>query len=159
MLKRKKSLLGKSVEIFDSIIGKTLRIEGDIVISKSLRVDGIVNGNIIQADGDEATVAIAVGAQITGNINANNVIVSGFVKGNVNSTGRVELIETAHVEGNVTYGKIGVSLGAKIIGQLAQLNDLSSRDAAEFINRAANNQNQEKTARKKDLFKTSDKTL
>ena len=112
MLKRKKPLLGKSVENFESIIGKTLRIEGDMVISKSLRVDGIVNGNIFQADGEESTVAIAVGAHVTGNINAQNVIISGMVKGNVNSIGRVELVDTAHVEGNVTYGKIGVSLGA-----------------------------------------------
>lgn len=149
MLKRKKPLLGKSVENFESIIGKTLRIEGDMVISKSLRVDGIVNGNIFQADGEESTVAIAVGAHVTGNINAQNVIISGMVKGNVNSIGRVELVDTAHVEGNVTYGKIGVSLGAKIIGQLTQLNDLSNRDAAEFINRAAHSSIPETVGKKK----------
>ena len=49
MFKPQKSNLGKSVETFESIVGATLRVEGDLIINKSLRIDGIVNGDIYQA--------------------------------------------------------------------------------------------------------------
>lgn len=137
MLKKNKSMLGKSIETFESIVGKTLRIEGDIVISKSLRVDGIVNGNIFQADGQSATVAIAMGASIIGNINMQDVIVSGLVKGNINSTGRVELVDTARVEGDLTYGSIGVAVGAKITGRLTQIDAVANKDVVDIISRAS----------------------
>ena len=68
MFKPQKSNLGKSIETFESIVGATLRVEGDLIINKSLRIDGIVNGDIYQAEGAKATVAIAPGATVSGNI-------------------------------------------------------------------------------------------
>ena len=95
MFKFEKAKLGASVEKFESIVGSSLRIEGDLIISQSLRIDGTVNGNIYQADGASATVAIAPGATVNGNIAVSDVIVSGALKGNIVAPGRVELIDTA----------------------------------------------------------------
>ena len=118
MFKFDKTNLGRSVEKFESIVGASLKVEGDLVISKSLRIDGTVHGNIFQAEGASATVAIASGASVVGNIAVHDVIVSGNLRGNITSPGRVELIDTAKVEGDVTYGSIGVAVGARIAGQL-----------------------------------------
>lgn len=137
MFKPQKSNLGKSIETFESIVGATLRIEGDLIINKSLRIDGIVNGDIYQAEGAKATVAIAPGATVTGNISVQDVIISGVLKGNIRSSGRVELIETAAVEGDVSYGSIGIAVGARIIGQLNQIADQAQLDAASAIKKAA----------------------
>lgn len=137
MFKFDKTNLGRSVEKFESIVGSSLKVEGDLVISKSLRIDGTVHGNILQADGASATVAIASGASVTGNIAVHDVIVSGHLKGNITSPGRVELIDTAKVEGDVTYGSIGVAVGARIAGQLKQIDELSQTEAQNAISKAA----------------------
>lgn len=137
MFKFEKAKLGASVEKFESIVGSSLRIEGDLIISQSLRVDGMVNGNIYQADGASATVAIAPGATVNGNIAVSDVIVSGALKGNIVAPGRVELIDTAKVDGDVTYGSLGVAMGARIMGQLRQIDELSQNEAITAIHRAA----------------------
>lgn len=129
--------LGRSVEKFESIVGASLRIEGDLIITRSLRVDGTVTGNIQQAEGASATVAIAPGALVQGNVAVNDVIVSGTLKGNITAPGRVELIDTAKVEGDVTYGSIGVAVGARIMGQLRQIDELSQNEALQAITKAA----------------------
>lgn len=138
MFKSRKATLGHSVESFESIVGASLRIEGDLIISKSVRIDGTVNGNILQADGGSTTVAIALGAKVHGDITVQDVIVSGYVKGNIVSAGRVELVESAKVEGNVTYGSIGIAVGAHIMGQLKQIEQMAQTDAIDAIARAAN---------------------
>lgn len=137
MFKSKKSTLGKSIESFESIVGESLRIEGDLVISKSLRIDGMVNGNILQSEGDIATVAIAPGARVVGDISVQDVIISGYIKGNIVAAGRVELVETAQVEGDITYGSIGIAVGARIVGQLTQMDDNAASTAMGAIAKAA----------------------
>ena len=137
MFKPQKSNLGKSIETFESIVGATLRVEGDLIINKSLRIDGIVNGDIYQAEGAKATVAIAPGATVSGNISVQDVIVSGTLKGKIRSAGRVELIQTAAVEGDIHYGSIGIAVGARIVGQLNQIDEQAQNDAASAIKKAA----------------------
>lgn len=127
------------METFESIVGESLRIEGDLVISKSLRIDGCVNGNVLQANDQSATVAIAPGGKVIGNISVRDVIISGHVKGNIVSTGRVELVETSVVEGDVTYGSIGIAVGARIIGQLSQIEQAAETGAVDAISKASKN--------------------
>lgn len=112
--------LGKSVENFETIIGATIRIDGNIVVRNSIRIDGLVNGSIFQEDGAEATVAVAQGATVNGDIRAKQVIVSGNLQGNIFSSDRVELLETAFVTGDITYGTLGMLVGAKLYGKIRQ---------------------------------------
>ena len=130
---KRKVSLGRSVESFESIIGKSLRINGNLIISEGVRVDGVVNGNIFQNDGKTATVAIADSGCVNGNIYAQHVIVAGRVKGNIYSLDRVELLATAHVEGDISYGNVGIEVGATVLGKLNQLNAQDAVDAVELL--------------------------
>lgn len=130
---KKKASLGRSVESFESIIGKTLRIDGNLMISQGVRIDGLLNGNIFQEEGKTATVAISESGTVHGNIQAQHVIVSGRVKGDIFSLDRVELLATAHIEGEITYGSIGIEVGAKILGKLNQVNERNAGDAADML--------------------------
>jgi cytoskeletal protein CcmA (bactofilin family) len=116
--------LGKSVENFETIIGASLRLDGNLLLRNSIRIDGVVNGNILQEDGCETTVAIAKGATVSGDIRAKHVIVSGTLQGNIFTSNRVELLETAFVSGDITYGTLGIQVGAKVEGNLRQVADL-----------------------------------
>lgn len=137
MFKFEKNNLGRSVEKFESIVGASLKIDGDLIISKSLRIDGVVHGNIYQVEGASATVAVGPGANLVGNLSVQDVIISGTVKGNIICPGRVELIESAKIEGDLTYGSIGVAVGARIMGQLRQIDELTQSEAVHAISRAA----------------------
>jgi cytoskeletal protein CcmA (bactofilin family) len=59
---------------------------------------------------------------VNGNINAQQVIVSGHVKGNIYSLGRLELLSTSRIEGEITYGSLAIEFGAKVLGKLNQIN-------------------------------------
>lgn len=133
MFTRKKSTLGKSIENFESIIGQTLRIDGNLLISQCVRVDGVVNGNIFQEEGSEATVAVAKGALVAGDIRAQHVIISGEVKGNIFSSDRVELLSTAHVQGDIRYGSIGLEVGARIAGNLDELDKSADQITSQSV--------------------------
>lgn len=122
--------LGQSVENFETIIGSSIRVDGNLLLRNSVRIDGLVNGNIFQEDGYEATVAIAKGATVNGDIRAKHVIVSGNLQGNIFSSDRVELLDTAFVSGDITYGTLGMQVGAKLEGKLRQADGESSSQAA-----------------------------
>ncbi len=125
--------LGKSIESFETIIGSSLRVDGNLLLRSSVRIDGLVNGNILQEDGCEATVAIATGATVTGDIRAKHVIVSGTLQGNIFSSDRVELLETAFVSGDITYGTLGMQVGARLEGKLRQSDGESSSQQADAL--------------------------
>jgi hypothetical protein len=115
---KKEFTLGQSQENFESIIGASLVIKGDLVISKGIRIDGKLIGNVFQEENQNATVAISESAEIIGDIHAQHVIVSGKLTGNIFALERVELLSNSHVIGNIQYGTIGIAVGAKIHGNL-----------------------------------------
>ena len=131
---RSNKSLGESQEVFESIIGPTLRVEGNLIIQKGVRIDGIVDGNILQQDGQDAVVAISEKASVTGDVRANSVIPSGYLKGNIFANTRVELLKTARIDGNISYSSIGMEVGASINGNLNQFDN--ENVATEVITKA-----------------------
>jgi cytoskeletal protein CcmA (bactofilin family) len=131
---RSNKSLGESQEVFESIIGPTLRVEGNLIIQKGVRIDGIVDGNILQQDGQDSVVAISEKASVTGDVKANSVILSGYLKGNIFAKTRVELLKTARIDGNISYSSIGMEVGAIINGSLNQFDN--ENVATEVITKA-----------------------
>lgn len=131
--KTKKKALGKSIQDFESILGASIRVDGNLIIAKSVRIDGNLYGNILQEEGSEATIAIAPSACIFGDIRAEHIIVAGSVKGNIFSSGKIELLAHAHIEGDITYGNIGIEIGANVTGKLLQISVAGVADEAELL--------------------------
>jgi hypothetical protein len=131
--KTKKKALGKSMQDFESILGTSIRVDGNLIISKSVRIDGSLYGNILQEEGSEATIAIAPSARIFGDIRAEHIIVAGSVKGNIFSSGKIELLAHAHIEGDITYGNIGIEIGANVTGKLLQISSAGVANEAELL--------------------------
>jgi cytoskeletal protein CcmA (bactofilin family) len=130
---KRKNPLGKTVENFETIIGKSIHIDGNLNISQGVRIDGILNGNIFQDEGKTATVAISESGRVNGNIHAQQVIVSGHVKGNIYSLDRVELLATSRIEGEITYGSLGIEVGAKVLGKLNQINTQDGDNVVDLL--------------------------
>jgi len=118
-----------SVERFKTLIDSATTIDGRMNFGNSVRVDGKVHGNLTMEPGCKGTIAIGPGAEVRGDINAYRVLVAGTIQGNIQASERVELLSSARVSGDIAYGSISVSHGARIIGLLVEIS--KSKDASE----------------------------
>jgi cytoskeletal protein CcmA (bactofilin family) len=96
-------------------IGKSLRIEGKIVSADNLTINGQVQGTIEVGD---RSLAIGAGADVTADLAARAISVSGAVKGNIIATERVDVRSTGSVVGNITAPRLVVAEGAAVTGKI-----------------------------------------
>ena len=102
----------------DCLIGAGTRVEGNVIFSGGLRVDGHVKGSIIAEEGKSGTLVISEQAQVEGEIRVPHVVINGSVCGPVNSAEYVELQTKANVTGDVYYNTLEMQLGAVVQGRL-----------------------------------------
>jgi len=101
----------------DSLIGQNTEIQGDIVFTGGLHVDGKVIGNV-EATDPGSLLTISDQGMIEGEVKIPNIILNGHVVGDVYVTERVELAAQARVNGNVFYNLIEMAIGAEVNGKL-----------------------------------------
>jgi cytoskeletal protein CcmA (bactofilin family) len=101
---------------FDTIIGSSTVIDGNLQLSGNIRVDGKVIGNISAINGQEVTIAIGEKGVIKGDIHCHHLITSGTIIGNINTSYKVEILDQAKIEGDVTYNLLSMDPGASIQG-------------------------------------------
>ncbi len=101
----------------DTLLGKKTSIKGDISFSGVLVLDGAVDGSLIGSKNDDVLTINETG-KVVGKIQVANIIVNGTVKGDIISSGKIEVASKAVIEGNVYYKNIEMETGSKINGQL-----------------------------------------
>lgn len=94
-----------------TIIGMGSECGGDFRAEGTIRIDGIVNGNVFVSE----CVIVGASGCINGNIDARSVIIGGEVYGNLNVPEKVELTSTARVIGDITTN--GLVIDEKAIFQ------------------------------------------
>jgi len=96
-------------------LGSSLHVKGDIIGTEDLLIDGSVEGLV---ELDERKLTVGPTAKITADINARDVVVYGFVKGNVHAKGRIEIKKDGSVIGNLTTAQIMIEDGADFKGSI-----------------------------------------
>jgi cytoskeletal protein CcmA (bactofilin family) len=96
-------------------IGKSVVIEGKIISSQDLTIDGKVDGTIELGNHG---LTIGAGAQIKADLVAKTITISGAVTGNVTANERVDLQATGSVEGDITTPSLLMEEGAVIRGKV-----------------------------------------
>lgn len=102
----------------DSLIGAGTTIEGNVVFSGGLRIDGEVRGNVSASGDAQSTLVISEQARIDGEVSVSHLVVNGTVNGPIRSDGFLELQPRARVTGDVEYSSIEMHLGAIVQGRL-----------------------------------------
>lgn len=102
----------------DSLIGATTRIEGNIIFSGGLRVDGMVRGNVAALADQPSTLVVSSDARIDGEVQAAHIVVNGCINGPVNGTETLELQAGSKVKGDVHYKTLEIHQGAVVEGRL-----------------------------------------
>ena len=118
MMKRNKERDSKPVETIDTLIGAGSILQGDLEFTGGLRVDGHVKGHLSAQDTNQGTLVLSESGIIEGDVNVPHVVINGSVKGNIVSSGHVELQSKAKVTGDIHYKAVEMELGAVLNGSL-----------------------------------------
>ena len=115
MFGRKK---GFSAARIDTLIGQGTEINGDLVFSGGLHVDGTIKGNVSAEEGSSALLILSEFGHIEGEVTVPNMVLNGEIIGDVFSSTRVELAPKSRIKGSVYYNLIEMSIGAEVNGGL-----------------------------------------
>jgi len=107
------------VSKIETIIGPNAYFRGEVQSDGGVRVDGIFEGDIDIT----GNLVIGEGAKIVADIKANNISISGAIKGNI-SGNRVEILETGRVWGDLTINSLLLNEGAYLRGQTTMHGDI-----------------------------------
>lgn len=99
-----------------SFIGKTMKIEGELVSDEDLTIEGQVKGTI------EVTKTLTIGkyGDVSADINARVVKIIGNARGNIVASHKVEILSNGRYNGNIISEKLVVAEGAVLIGNINQ---------------------------------------
>ncbi|MDP2586247.1 MAG: polymer-forming cytoskeletal protein [Candidatus Komeilibacteria bacterium] len=105
---------GKQIKNAETIIGPSVKVEGDFVGDGNVIVEGIVVGNLKTKN----HLTIGAEAKVNAEIEANSAYISGEVTGNLTVVGDVELTASARIKGDISASSIAIERGAQVNGRL-----------------------------------------
>ena len=101
------------VPVKESVIAAGLTIEGKIEGAGHVRIAGSFKGDVHV----QGNLTIDAGAQLTGGVKADTVIVGGELQGNIDAASRVELLQTGVLNGDLKAGSLIVAAGSRMRGR------------------------------------------
>jgi cytoskeletal protein CcmA (bactofilin family) len=96
-------------------IGTSLVVQGKVISTEDLTIDGRVEGTIELGD---HSLTIGPGAAIQADLMAQRIIISGAVTGNIIASAIVDLRATGSVEGDIITPRLVMADGATIRGKV-----------------------------------------
>jgi len=105
-------MFSKNTEKLESFVGANSSFRGDISTKGTLRVDGVVDGNI-SAD----WVVLGDKAHVKGDIVARGIVIGGMVDGNVKAKEIVEIKNKGRMSGEILTSKLVVAEGGILDGR------------------------------------------
>lgn len=97
----------------DTIIGPSVKVEGNFSGEGNIIVQGMVQGNLKTAN----DITIEDGAKVEADVEAANIKVSGEVTGNIKCHGKTDLATSAKVSGDIETEIISIETGAVMNGR------------------------------------------
>lgn len=116
---------GAPIDKIETVIGPNTNFSGRLVCDGSVRIDGMCEAGVIETLGN---IIVGPQAKVAADLIAENVSVSGAVTGNIRATGRLEILSTGKVWGNVDVGSFLLDEDGYFRGNLAMKDDLEPPD-------------------------------
>jgi len=117
--------------IISSLLGAGSHFEGRIEFEGTLRIDGVVLGEILCKTGP-SKVIITESARVEANIVADEVLVSGSLCGNIKAVEKLELMAPGRIEGLVYSSDFSIKDGALFQGECIMIRGWSDSDKQAF---------------------------
>jgi cytoskeletal protein CcmA (bactofilin family) len=117
--------MSKTFEIenkLPNMIGPGTKIIGNIETNGDIRIDGIIEGNIVS----KGKVVVGSNGQVKGEVQCVNAEFSGVLNGKINVTELLSLKSTSKISGDMKSGKLSIEPGALFTGTCTMTNQQSS---------------------------------
>jgi cytoskeletal protein CcmA (bactofilin family) len=101
-----------------SLIAQHCRIDGNFTFSDGMRLDGQVCGHLTGDMARPSILVISESASVTGEVQADHIIINGTVNGPVHARVMLELQPKARITGDVVYKALEMHQGALVDGRL-----------------------------------------
>lgn len=98
-----------------AVIGRSIRIDGDLTGDEDLRIEGDVKGTVQLKNN---TLTIGGEGKISANVYAKSVTVEGLMEGDIFGSECVNIRKNATVDGNITAPRVSLEDGAKFKGSI-----------------------------------------
>ena len=102
-----------SADKIETIIGATASFNGQLKSEGGVRIDGAFDG-VVETAGN---VIIGEGAKVNADLTARNISVAGSVRGNITASGRLEILSTGRVYGDIQVSSFLIDEGGVFRGQ------------------------------------------
>ena len=112
--KKQKDLMDSHIA---TIISDGCIIDGNITSNNSIKIDGIINGNVDAKQG----VILGDTGRILGQVNAAEAVIFGQVQGNINAQ-KLEIRSTGKIYGDIKTDSIEMEFGAIYNGKVTMDN-------------------------------------
>jgi len=104
-----------------SLVGEGMTVQGTVLFSEGLRIDGRVEGDVVAAGDTHSILVISEKARVIGKVMAAHVIINGEVEGPIVCHEMLELQPKARITGDIRYDVLEMHPGATVDGELRSL--------------------------------------
>jgi cytoskeletal protein CcmA (bactofilin family) len=101
-----------SLQNFETTIGPSVKVEGDLITAENIKIDGIVSGKVHT----DANLSVGPASTIEASVEASSATVSGKIQGNVKAVEFLHLTESAKIYGDIEAKLIQIDKGAFFSG-------------------------------------------
>ena len=105
--------------VFQDVVGTNSSFEGELKSDGNVRIDGFFRGSIESA----GNVIIGEMAKVLADVTAQNISVSGALKGKIVATGRLEVLSAGRVWGDISVASLLIDEGGLFRGESAMEGD------------------------------------
>ncbi len=95
-----------------AFLGKGTEFKGTLLFDGVVKLDGKIEGEIIS----EGYLVVGREAEIKAEVKVGSIQVAGKVIGNITASGKVEILSSGRVVGDITTPKLAVEEGAHFTG-------------------------------------------
>ena len=99
--------------VAETVLSNQIKLEGRLQSTSNIRFDGEMLGDLTT----EGDLSVGEGGRVKGNVSGRNVVVGGSIQGNVNATGRLEILATGKVFGDIVVGSLIIDEGGILRGK------------------------------------------
>ena len=104
--------MAKNENFPETIVGSSMRIEGELKSNGNIKIDGVISGKVHTSQ----ELLIGPNAQIDADLLAQNAVIAGTVKGNITIKNSLLVLESAKIIGNLNCGQLAIREGAYFSG-------------------------------------------
>lgn len=117
----------------ETVIGSSVKIEGDFTSQGDVIVEGAVRGTLKT----EKNLRVNPGAIIHADIRAENAYIAGEVHGNVKVKEKLDVTETAKIFGDVETKTLTIAVGGILQGKCIMMKEEKTKGILESQKKAA----------------------